>query len=127
MIRAGAWLAAAMWLMSATVAGAGAPPVVEGPSLEAAPTPCCASSGHRSCREALLDWLSYHETTCVGCGWCHNCSVRQPPLYTFFLDYGWNSDGGWKGHGQNGCSSPGGKTCAYNACSPKVIEKASKP
>jgi hypothetical protein len=127
MIRAGAWLAAATWLMSATVAWAGAPPVVEGPPLEATPMPCCASSGHNSCLEALVEWLSYHPAHCVGCGWCHNCSTRQPPLYTFFLDYGWNSDGGGKWHGQDGHAPAACKTCASKACAPKVTEKESKP
>jgi hypothetical protein len=127
MIRAGAWLAATMWLMSATLAWAGAPPVVEGPSLDAAPSPSCASTGHGSCLVAVMDWLSYHPTHCAGCGWCHNCSARTPPLYTFFLDYGWNSDGGAKWHGQNGCAQAACKSCAARERSPKVTEKACKP
>jgi len=127
MIRPGAWLAVAMCMISATVAWAGAPPVVEGPSLDAAPATCCASSGHGSCWQAAMDWLSYHPAHCVGCGWCHNCNLRQPPLYTFFLDYGWNSDGGKGCHRPNTGAAGACKSCATKACPPQVSEKASKP
>jgi hypothetical protein len=113
--------------MSATIAWAGAPPVVEGPPLDAAPAACCAPSRHGSCRQAALDWLSYHPAHCAGCGWCHNCNLRQPPLYTFFLDYGWNSDGGKGWHGPNGCAAGACKSCATKTSLLHVAEKASKP
>jgi hypothetical protein len=132
MIRRGTWLAGATWLLSATAVWAGGLPTVEGPSLDGVPVPCGEASVHRSCGQALIEWLSYHPTHCAECGWCHNCTSVRPPLYVFFLDYGWNNAGGAGcSYGQATCprahpnSSP--PTERAKACTSCGTEKACKP
>jgi hypothetical protein len=113
MIRHGVWMAAAVWILSATGAWAEPPRAVDGPALSCSAAPC-GSAHTGNCWQKMKDWLCYHpEARCSDCDCCHNCTQHQPPLFAFFLEYNNLPCTGPVGcHGQTSCAPAGCKTCA---------------
>jgi hypothetical protein len=116
MIRHGVWMAAALWIASATAAWAEPPRAVDSPALSCSPESCGSAHGG-SCWQKMKDWLCYHPAArCSDCDCCHNCTQHQPPLFTFFLEYNNLPCTGPVGcRAQTSCAQAGCKTCAAKA------------
>jgi hypothetical protein len=128
MIRHGVWMAAAVWILSATAAWAEPPRVGDDPALSCSPASCASAHGE-SCWQKMQDWLCYHRAArCSDCDCCHNCTQHQPPLFTFFLEYNSLPCTGPVGcHGQTACAPAGCKTCAIKVDAGNVKGKVVQP